>query len=131
MIEWLATLPAWARLACTLLFMAGLLALSIIPGRAEPGDSIFVWAVAATPTALQKTMHVVLYAALAFLWAWTLGAVQSVPARILAAFVVTAGFGAGMEWAQTSIPGRFGTLTDALLNACGALIGLLVALAVL
>lgn len=127
MIRLLETTPGWLRLAVTLALMAALLALSIIPGRAQEGDSVFVWAVAMTPTALQKTMHVLLYALLAFLWAWTLSAVQSVSARIALALLLTAGFGASMEWAQTHIPGRFGTLQDALLNAGGAVLGLIAA----
>src|SRR6056297_3667255 len=120
-------LPLSLRLAVTLALMAGLLALSIIPGRAEEGDSIFVWAVAATPTPVQKLAHLVLYALLAYLWAWTLESIPSLPARLAAAFALTAGFGAAMEFAQTHIPGRFGNLTDVALNAAGAVIGLVLA----
>lgn len=125
----LETTPGGLRLGFTCVLMAALLALSIIPGQAQHGDSVFVWAVAATPTVLQKTMHVLLYGLLAFLWAWTLSAVKSISTRIALALALflTAGFGASMEWAQTQVPGRFGTLQDAFLNIGGAVLGLIAA----
>lgn len=116
------------RLAITLAFMAVLLALSVIPGRAQQGDSAFVWMIALTPTALQKIMHVVLYGVLAFLWAWTLSAMDSLSARLLAALAIAIAWGAVLEWSQTGIAGRFGTLSDVLLNAAGAGLGILAAL---
>ena len=127
MIEQLATVSVWARAALTLTLTLLLLALSLIPGRAEPGDSVFVWAVALTPTPLQKLMHLLLYALLAFLWAWTLEALESVKVRFAVAALLAASFGVVMELAQTYVPGRFGTLTDALLNGAGAALGLLMA----
>jgi len=47
--------------------------------------------------------------------------------RILAAFLVAAGFGALNEWHQIHLPGRYGSLADVVLNAIGAGLGLLVA----
>ncbi|MEX2495306.1 MAG: VanZ family protein [Woeseia sp.] len=119
------------RLLLTLLFMGLLLALSVVPGRAQQGDSAFVWFVAATPAPVQKVMHLVLYALLAFLWAWTLSAVESLAVRLAASLIIAIAWGALLEWSQTRIPGRFGTLMDALLNAAGALLGILAALLLL
>jgi len=127
MLEQLATVSVWTRAALTLLLTILLLVLSLIPGRAEPGDSVFVWAVAMTPTPLQKLMHLLLYAVLTFLWAWTLEALESVMTRFVVAALLAASFGAVMELAQTYVPGRFGTLSDALLNGAGAALGLLIA----
>ena len=127
MLEQLATVSVWTRAALTLLLTILLLVLSLIPGRAEPGDSVFVWAVAMTPTPLQKLMHLLLYAVLTFLWAWTLEALESVKVRFAVAALLAASFGVVMELAQTYVPGRFGTLTDALLNGAGAALGLLLA----
>ena len=115
----------------TLLFMAALLALSVVPGRAHEGDSFFIWAVAATPSLLQKVMHVLLYAVLAFLWAWTLEAVGSMYLRLIVALSLAISFGGLMEWAQTHIPGRYGALGDVLLNAAGAMLGLAAAILLL
>ena len=116
------------RIIITLFFMAVLMVASIIPGRAEPGDSIFIWLVAKTPTLLQKTLHVFLYGVLTLLWVWTLDAIQSKSQRLLIAITIAVCFGAAMEWYQTKVPGRFGTIYDVALNAAGALLGLLAAI---
>ena len=72
-------------------------------------------------------MHVCLYAILALLLVWTLDDIQSWTYRLVIAFIVAVTFGAVMEWCQTSIPGRHGTVFDVALNAAGAALGLLVA----
>lgn len=115
------------RASVTACFMVLLLAASIIPGRAQPGDSIFVWLVAKTPTLLQKALHLCLYCVLTLLWAWTLDAIQSKLHRFAVAVCIAICFGAAMEWFQTRVPGRFGTLYDVGLNAIGALLGLVAA----
>ena len=115
------------RIALTLGLMLLLAILSLIPGRAESGDSLFVWALAATPTPLQKLLHLLLYALLTLLWVWTLAAIDSWIVRVSIAVLLAVGFGAVMEIAQTRIPGRFGTLTDVLLNGAGAVFGVLLA----
>ena len=117
-----------ARIVVTLCFMALLMVASIIPGRAQPGDSVFVWLVAKTPTLLQKALHVFLYAMLTLLWVWTLDAIQSKSQRLVIAVTVAVCFGATMEWYQTKVPGRFGTIFDVALNAAGALLGIFAAI---
>lgn len=124
----MASIPLSTRVVITAVFMALLLAVSVIPGRAQPGDSVFVWIVAKTPTLLQKTLHVFLYAVLTLLWVWTLDAIESRIQRFVIATIVAIGFGASMEWYQTKVPGRFGTLFDVVLNATGVLLGILVAI---
>ena len=112
------------RVALTLGFMALLTVASVIPGRAEPGDSVFIWIVAETPTMLQKSLHVLLYGMLTMLWSWTLDSVQSKWQRLIIAVSIAVCFGATMEWYQTKVPGRFGTIFDVALNAAGAVLGL-------
>jgi VanZ like protein len=119
--------PITVRLLVTIVLIAVIVALSVVPGRALPGDSAFVWLVSVTPAPLQKLMHVVAYATLALLWMWTLEKIGSLPLRIALAFTISVGIGAALEWYQLSVPGRFGTLTDALLNAAGATAGLIAA----
>ena len=80
-----------------------------------------------TPTLLQKALHVCLYAILALLLVWTLDDLQSWTYRLLIAFILAVAFGALMEWCQTMVPGRYGTVFDVALNAAGAAIGLLAA----
>jgi len=116
------------RSVITFCFMALLLVASIIPGRAEPGDSVFVWLVAKTPTLLQKTLHIFLYAILTILWVWVLEAIQSKSQRLMIAVTVAVCFGATMEWYQTRVPGRYGTIIDVALNGAGAILGLVAAI---
>ena len=103
-----------------------IVALSVVPGKPEPGDNAFVWAVAKTPTLLQKSMHVVVYGAFTLVLAWALTASRrslAVAGLIATALAVT--FGAFLEAAQLYVPGRFGNLYDIGLNGAGALAGLL------
>ena len=110
------------------MLIAVIVALSVVPGRAQLGDSAFVWLISMTPAPLQKLMHGVAYATLTLLWMWTLEKIDPVPLRMALAFTLSVGIGAVLEWYQTSVPGRFGTLTDAILNAVGSIVGLIAAL---
>lgn len=123
--------PLGLRWLITGAFVVLIVILSVTPGQATSGDTGFVWLVAVTPPPLQKLMHVVIYGMLAALWVWTLAKVKTTPLRLALAFVLTVGLGAILEWYQTQVPGRFGTLNDVLLNAVGAAAGLLVAVLVL
>lgn len=105
--------------------------LSVTPGRGQTDDSVFVWLVINTPTLIQKLMHITVYALLVFLLAWTLEDIGSRTLRLLLSVMLAVGFGATLEWYQTQVPGRFGTLLDVLLNAAGALLGMLAALLIL
>ena len=117
------------RLIITIGFMAGIFALSSIPGRAGSRDSIIVRFVATVPSPVPKIMHVLLYAGLAWLWFWTLADLPvQLHYRALSAFLVTVAFGAFNEWHQLHVPGRYGSLADVILNSAGAALGLLAAL---
>jgi glycopeptide antibiotics resistance protein len=120
-------MPLFGRLLITLGLVVLIIVLSVTPGRNEPGDTGFVWLIAVTPKLLQKIMHFAVYASLALLWSWSLDSVDPKWLRIAAAFVLAVGLGIALEWAQTMVPGRFGTLTDVLLNSAGALAGALAA----
>ena len=111
--------------------VALVVALSLAPGVARPGDSVFVWLVANTAPPLQKVMHVVVYAVLAVVGLWTLQSVESKSLRYLLALAVTLCLGAVLEWQQTRVPGRYGTLGDVFLNLIGIALGLLGALLLL
>ncbi len=119
--------PIAVRLIITLLLLAAIVTISVVPGRPQPGDSVFVWLVAVTPTPLQKLMHFITYAMLAMLLMWSLERINSMPHRIVLALAVTVTLGSFLEWYQMSVPGRFGTLADAVLNAIGATVGVVVA----
>lgn len=120
----------WAgRLVLTLPYMALVVILSVTPDDPNPGDSVFGWLVHTTPSLLQKFLHVCAYATLAAAWSWTLAPLMSMRGRLIVAFATSVGFGALLEWLQTFVPGRFGSLYDILLNAMGALVGTLAAYA--
>jgi len=115
------------RIVLTLCFMAMLMLVSLIPGQPKPGNSAFIGLFASTPTLVQKALHVFLYGVFTLLLVWTLDGIQSKPYRFLIASVIAVSFGAALEWFQTKVPGRFGTLYDVALNTAGAALGLLVA----
>lgn len=131
LMDWLLSVPVLTRWGVTLFFAALVVALSISPGIERSGDNIFVWIIVRTPDLVQKIMHVTVYAALALLWMWTLESVESRIVRIALTLIATIGLGAVLEWHQTRVPGRFGTLFDVALNALGALLGLAMALLLL
>ena len=111
----------------TLALLVAIVALSVTPRRSQPQGSVVAWLVSVTPSLLQKFLHVIAYGTMAALCTWTLADLFSSPTRTVVAFVVTVTLGSLLEWYQKSIPGRFGTLGDAVLNAFGATIGLIIA----
>lgn len=130
MLKFLSIAPAY-RLAITLFFVGVIVALSIAPGIARPGDSMFNWLVVNTATPIQKIMHVAVYAVLAMLWMWTLESIGSRAIRVMLTLIICVGLGAVLEWHQTHVPGRFGTVADAILNVVGVIAGLIAALLLL
>ena len=125
------SIPAPYRCLITIAFVVVIVMLSVTPGREQAGDTVFGWLVANTATPVQKTLHVVVYATLAGLWMWTLAGLESKLLRIVLALLLSIGLGAALEWYQTQVPGRFGTLADVLLNAVGAIAGVVLAAALL
>jgi VanZ family protein len=104
---------------------------SLIPGHNKPGDSMFIWLVANTPTLMQKILHICLYGVLAVLLVWSLDGIQTRIYRFLLALFIAVAFGGIMEWCQTKVPGRFGTVYDVALDTIGAALGLLAAVFIL
>ena len=119
------------RWLITLAFIAFIVVLSLTPGLGRADDSVFSWLLFNTAKTVQKLMHVSVYAALAVLWMWTLEKVESKLLRIFLTLLLTVGLGVVLEVFQTRVPGRYGTFFDVLLNAIGAIAGLLLALLVL
>jgi undecaprenyl pyrophosphate phosphatase UppP len=126
-LHWLLSVPPVYRWAITLVFVGIVVALSIAPGVERPGDSIFAWLVVNTATPIQKAMHLGVYALLALLWIWTLQGIESLSVRYAVVLVITISLGATLEWHQTNVPGRYGTLSDVLLNILGIIVGLIAA----
>ncbi len=117
------------RLALVLAFMGGLYVLSSMPGRLRADDWLIVRFLAQTPPVVQKVLHVLLYGGLSWLWFWVLEPLpMRLHFRLLAAFLIATGFGALNEWNQMHLPDRYASLTDVVLNAVGAGLGLAIAL---
>jgi len=123
-MDWLLSAPPALRWALTLAFAGVVIVLSITPGVERPDDTVFGWLVLNTATTLQKALHVVIYAVLALLWMWTLEPIQSRWLRGALTLAACVGMGALLEWHQTRVPGRFGSIADVLLNLAGAILGL-------
>ena len=102
-------------------YMGLVLALSSIPGTPQPDEpesyALFRW----VPPRLQNLLHLPEYALLAWLWCRALGASDGLsgPARLAVAAVVSIAFAFIDEAYQMTIPGRYASLTDLLLNTIG------------
>ena len=120
----LLSVPTTYRWLLTLAFIVAIVVLSVTPDQGRPDDSIFQWLIANTSTPVQKLMHVAVYAVLALLWMWTLADIESRLARVVLTLLCSVGLGVALEWYQTQVPGRYGTIVDVLLNVAGTVIGL-------
>jgi len=123
----MSSISITSRVVFTICLMALLMLASLIPGQPRTGGSAFIWLVANIPTPVQKVLHVCFYGVFSLLLVWTLDAIQSRTDRFLISLFIAVAFGAVMEWCQTKVPGRYGTLYDVALNAAGASLGLLIA----
>ena len=127
----ISLVPSAVRWLLTAGFVALIVVLSITPDRQKAGDTVFDWLVTNTSTWLQKIFHVVAYAALAGMIFWAAEHIPSRRVRVAIALSGAIALGAALEWYQLRVPGRFGNLTDILLNSAGAILGLIAALLLL
>jgi hypothetical protein len=116
--------PKKTHVALPILIMAALFWVSSLPGTLKPGDPglyvLFYW----ISPSLQNALHIPVYAILACAWHWALRAWLGAPwARTAAACVLTSLFGVFDEWNQSFVPGRYGSLTDVVLDVTGAVLG--------
>jgi hypothetical protein len=116
-----ARLLPWSA---TLIVMVGLFLVSSIPGvmPEQPTlvNEVFSW----FPPTVHNILHIPAYAVLA----WTLFFClhPHTGARLGPALIILAagGYGALMELYQSSVPGRYPSLTDVALNFTGAVLGM-------
>lgn len=84
------------------------------------------------PFWLPPAWHFSSYMVFAFLCVLSLDSVFDTSlSSLLGGFTIATGFGALMEYLQKFRPGRTPSITDVLINACGAAIGALAALSTL
>ena len=110
-------MPLDLRYLLPLVYMAALFAISSIPGttmEATPGLQLI------TPT-WQNLLHIPIFGGLALAWLWALERrLTSSQQQAYAAFALTLVFAAIDETWQSTVPGRYGSLTDLGLDAVGA-----------
>jgi hypothetical protein len=112
------------QLAIPFLGMLALFWLSSIPGKPFPGDPELYGLILWVSPSVQNALHVPVYAMLAWSWHWALGAWQNASrARIFLACTIASVYGVLDEWHQSFVPGRFASLTDAVFNVAGAVLG--------
>ena len=116
----------WILLAIA--YMAALFLLSSIPDDNGWGGRILF-----PPPAVQNLLHVPVYAGLTWIWWRALRVAlpkplakaggappKLLPKAVLGAAAIAVGYGILDEIHQMYVPGRFASVTDALLNAAGA-----------
>ena len=112
------------RLLLPVVYCLGIFALSSIHGD-QPDTSwgqLFMW----VKPQWQNLLHIPLFGGLAACWFWALACWRSeFWNRALAAALLTLLYSGFDEWYQLSVPGRFGSWTDLMLNALGVMLALL------
>jgi VanZ family protein len=105
--------------ALALLYMAGVVRLSSMPGR-----ELVAWG---WPVRWLDLVHVPLFAGMALVTLW---AVVGPPRPVRAALVMAACllFAVSDEWHQSYVPGRVASLADLRLDALGIVLGLAIGL---
>lgn len=107
------------RFVLPLVYMLGIFALSSLPGDSSNGGSF----VGLLPPSLQNALHIPLFAGLAFCWLYALQQIsQPLILRATLAALISMLYGAVDEWHQMSVPGRYGSATDLMLDGIGALL---------
>ena len=113
------------RLLVPLAYMAGIFALSSIPDTGQidsPIDQVFQW----VSPQMQNLLHIPLFGGLAGSWFWALTSITTqFRSRISTGMALTLLYSVADEVHQLSVPGRFGSYTDILLNVIGAFLALI------
>ena len=112
------------RFAVPLAYMAAIYALSSIPDTQTDPANLAEQALQWTPPTLQNLLHIPLYGGLAVSWYWALLTAKSASqaTRLLLMVALTIAYGVYDEVHQLSVPGRYGSVTDLILNTIGALV---------
>jgi VanZ family protein len=98
--------------------------LSSIPMHEDMGQLKFLTVL--TPK-IQNLLHLPLYGLLAYLWLNSFAAIDyPVINAIILSLTISLIFGCMDELYQTLIPGRYGSITDVILNSIGIILGIIV-----
>jgi len=112
------------RVLLPLAYTAAIFVLSSIPDTETPANTLESALRWASPE-LQNLLHVPLFGGLAWCWHWGLRDwIRADRRRLAVALALTLAWSVLDELHQTTVPGRFGSLTDVLLNATGGVLAL-------
>jgi VanZ family protein len=101
--------------------MTGIWLLSSIPDQGNPettAEQLLQW----VSPELQNYLHIPLFGGLAAAWYWALQPLPVSRRQVLSAVLLIPSLYSFIdEWHQLQVPGRFGSLTDIVLNLVGIL----------
>ena len=124
LLRYMASIPVTrASLIYPFAYMILIFGLSSIPGSPpSPHEPhLLRW----LSIAFMNSLHIPLFAGLAWCWRWSLTAViKNKQLVVILAFCLTVAYGMLDEWHQIITPHRTSSLLDLLLDATGALIAL-------
>lgn len=107
------------RFSLPLLYMLGLFLLSSIPGTEDPENTIQALLLWVSPN-FQNLLHIPIFAGLAYSWYWAFSVTKKThKSSIVLAILLSLGYALFDETYQISVPGRYGSLTDFLLDSIG------------
>jgi VanZ family protein len=113
------------RVLVPIVYMLGIFLISSIPGVDDGTSSGMVFQI--IKPQWQNFLHVPLYLGLTVAWVWALrGRTVSTRQLYLRASIITSIYGVFDECYQLWVPGRFGSVSDALLNFLGVLLAVLI-----
>jgi hypothetical protein len=112
-------------LLAPLFYTAVILALSSVPGIVPDDAPLPYQVIAWVPPQVQNLLHIPLYGGLSFIWCWYLVPRTRPNLALSLALLITIVTGVVDEWYQSFVPGRYGSLTDMVLNGVGAGLGVL------
>ena len=115
------------RWAATTAIVGVTVFLSTLPGGTHLPNNQFVWIIDGTPSFFQNFMHMVIYGVMTVSLAWSLEGTFTNRRHWWIAALFCSALGISLEWYQTQVPGRFGTLLDILLNTAGVAISAMIA----
>ncbi len=108
------------RFTLPIAYMLCVLLLSSIPG--DTSESIPTFVLSLIPSSIQNLLHIPLFAGLGLSWIWALNPTQlTTHQKSAALLLICISFAILDELHQLSIPGRYGSVSDLILDIIGIL----------
>lgn len=122
-LRYWVTPPSRLAVIIPIAYMSIIYFLSSLPGDPSSGHGKVI--VSWIPDSLQNMLHIPLFGGLAWLWQWSLLAWKRNAQEVtLIAACITILYGGFDEWHQLTVPGRYATVSDFVLNIIGVITAL-------